>query len=200
MDRQLTNISTVGLQPSDARGFTVVELLIVVALLATLASFAIMSVQRARETLNLAGTARTLSAYLEQARVDSVRLHGGASVVINSPSSYNAHIDFSKTGTPTARTISLPPGITISYTLPPSTTSVDPSVTPLTIQYDWRGRTANTVTITLTDAVSGVPPSTLVVGFAGDISVDTTIAGPVATPKPQTAVTTTTGIKNMSGN
>lgn len=200
MDRQLTNISTVGPQPSDARGFTVVELLVVAALLATVALFAIMSIQRSRETLNLAGTARTLSAYLEQARVDAVRHHGGASVVINSSSSYTANIDFGETGTPTARAITLPPGMTISYTLPPSTTSVDPSVTPLTIQYDWRGRTASTVTITLTDAVSGVPPSTLVVGFAGDISVDTTVTGPVVTPTPQTAVTTTAGIKNMSGN
>ena len=182
---------------SSAAGFSVVELLVVILVVAITSTFALVSFQRANRSFNLSGATRSLSAYLEKARVESVRRHGGASVVIDSTSTYTANIDFIG-NTPTPRTITLPVGTSLSYTLPPSTTSIDPSSTPITITYDWRGRTASAVLLTLTDSTAGVAPSTVVVGPAGDLSNDTTVTGPVTTPTPQnTTVTTTTGIKSM---
>src|SRR6267142_157785 len=169
---------------SDA-GVGVVELIVVVAVVAIVSVLAIMSFQRSSRGFNLSGATRNLSTYLEKARVDSVRRHGGANIVINSASGYTANIDFDGSGTATARTITLPTGTSLSYTLPPATTSIDPLVTPLTITYDWRGRTSSTVIFTLTDSFASVSSSTVVVGTAGDLSTDTTVTGPVTTPTPQ---------------
>lgn len=182
-------------------GFSVVELLIVIAVVAIVTTYSLISFQTSSKTFNVAGATRNLTAYLEKARVDAVRRHvtdGSARVDINSTSSYSVNMDFNGNGTPSARTITLPAGTTLSYTLPPATTSTDPSSTPISIQYDWRGRTTSTVLVTLTDSTAGVTPSSVVVGPAGGLSTDTTVTGPVTTPTPQnTTVTTTTGIKSM---
>jgi Tfp pilus assembly protein FimT len=197
MRKKTMNFPKKKTKPSSAAGFSVVELLVVILVVTITSTFALVSLQKANRSFNLSGATRTLSAYLEKARVESVRRHGGASVVIDSTSSYTANINFIG-NTPTPRTTTLPAGMSLSYTLPPSTTSIDPSSTPITITYDWRGRTASTVLITLTDSTAGVAPSTVIVGPAGDLSSDTTVTGPVTTPTPQnTTVTTTTGIKSM---
>ncbi len=60
-----------------AAGFSVPELLIVVALVGIVASYALISFLNANKGFKLAGATRTLSTYLEKARVDSVRRHGG---------------------------------------------------------------------------------------------------------------------------
>jgi prepilin-type N-terminal cleavage/methylation domain-containing protein len=185
----------------SAAGFSVVELLIVIAVVAIVSTFALTSFRNANKTFNVAGAMRNLTAYLEKARVDAVRRHvtdGSARIDVNSATSYTVHIDFSGGGTSSDRTISLPTGTTLRYTLPPATASIDPSTTPIAIQYDWRGRTTSTVLLTLTDSTAGVTPSTIVIGPAGDVSTDTTVTGPVTNPTPQnTTVTTTTAIKDM---
>jgi Tfp pilus assembly protein FimT len=185
---------------SNAAGVTLVELLLVVTLIAIVGSFALFNFQKSNRSFNLAGATRTFSTYLEQARLDAVRRHDNASVVLNSNSSYTVNIDFGGTGTTTARTITLPVGTSLSYKLPPATASIDPSTTPITISYNWRGLTANTVSMTFTDSISGVVSSTVVAGISGDNSTDTTVTGPVTTPTPQVAVSATSGIKNMNGN
>ena len=183
---------------SNAAGVSVVELLVVMLIVAGLTTFALISFQRSTRSFKVAGAARNLSQYLEKARVNSIRRHGGANVVVDSTTSYTANIDFSGSGTLYPRTISLPPGTTLSYRLPPATTSIDPSVSPITITYDWRGRTSPTVLLTFTDSTGGITPSTVMVGPAGDLSTDTTVTGPVTTPTPQNyTVTTTTAIKAM---
>ena len=185
---------------NSAAGFSLVELLIVVAIVGILSAVALFSFQRSNRSFNLAGATRNFSAYLEKARVDAVRRHvtdGSVGIVINSATSYTANLDFGP-GIATARTFNLPVGTTLTYTLPPATASIDPATTPVTITYDWRGRTTNTVMFTLSDATAGVNSSTIVVGTAGDLSNDSTVTGPVTTPTPQNSVvTTTTGIKVM---
>ena len=185
---------------SDARGFTVVELLIVTVLVAIVTTFALVSFRKSNRNFELAGAGRAFSSYCEQARLDAIRRHGGASVVLNSNNSYTVNMDFDGSGTTGSRTINMPADTTISYTLPPAATVLNPSVSPVTIAYNWRGRTNSVVAVTLTDAVAGVRPSTFVLGPAGDISNETAVTGPVTTPTPRnTAVTTTTGIKSMTG-
>jgi prepilin-type N-terminal cleavage/methylation domain-containing protein len=182
---------------SSAAGFSLLELLIVVALVGIVCAMALLGFQKSNRSFRLTGATRILSANLETARVDSVRRHGGASININSATSYTVNADFDGTGTSTARTINLPDGTTLSYSLPPANTSINPSATPLTIAYDWRGRSGTTALITVTDSTAGVGSSTVAVGQAGDVSTDTTVTGPVTTPTPQVAVSTTTAIKTM---
>src|SRR5205814_17933 len=104
-------------------GVSMLELLIVVALITIVSSFALISFQKSSKDFKVAGATRTLSAYLEKARVDSLRRHGGASININSATTYTVNIDFNGSGTATSRTISLPSGTSLSYTLPPAATS-----------------------------------------------------------------------------
>jgi len=178
-------------------GFGTTELLVVVVIIGIVGSFALVGFVNANKGLKLAGATRTLSTYLEKARVDSVRRHGGASINLNSATSYTVNVDFGGTGVATARTITLPPGTSLRYTLPPATTIINPSTTPITITYDWRGKTGTTVLLTLTDSTAGVRSSTVSVGPVGDVSTDSTVTGPVATPTPRTTVSTTAGIKPM---
>ncbi len=184
-------------KPSIAAGFSVLELLIVIALITIVSSFALLSFQKSNKDFKAAGATRTLSTYLEKARLDSLRRHGGASINIDSATSYTVNIDFDGSGTATSRTITLPVGTSLSYTLPPATAAISPSTTPVTVAYDWRGRSTSIVSLTLTDSTSGVRSSTVVVGSTGDISADTSVTGPVTTPTPQVAVAATTGIKSM---
>ena len=198
MHKQFLNFPSKDAKLSNAAGVSVVELLVVMLIVAGLTTLALISFQKSTRSFKLSGATRNLSAYLEKARVNSVRRHGGANVVIDSTTSFTANIDFSGTGTLNARTIDLPAGTSLSYSLPPATTNIDPSATPITITYDWRGRTSSTVLLKLTDSIGGITPSTVIVGPAGDLSTDTTVTGPVTTPTPQnTTVTTTTGIKSM---
>jgi prepilin-type N-terminal cleavage/methylation domain-containing protein len=184
-------------KPGVAAGFSMLELLIVVALITIVSAFAIISLQKSNKDFKVAGATRTLSTYLEKARLDSLRRHGGASITIDSSTTYTVNIDFDGSGTVSSRTIALPEGTSLSYTLPPATVNTDPSATPVTISYDWRGRSTSTVALTLTDSTSGVRTRTVVAGSAGDISADTSVAGPAATPTPQVGVATTAGIKTM---
>src|SRR5229473_295855 len=133
MGKQVMNLSKKKLGLSSAAGFSFPELLIVVAIVSIVSSLALVSFQNSNKSFKLAGATRTLSGYLEKARVDSVRRHGGASVNMNSSTSYTVNIDFGGSGVVTARTITLPEGTSLRYTLPPASTSIDPSTTPLTL-------------------------------------------------------------------
>ncbi len=178
-------------------GFSLVELLIVVVIVGVVSAFALLSFRTSTKTFKLAGASRTLSTYVEKARVDSIRRHGGASININSATSYTVNIDFGGIGSSTARTVNLPQGTSLTYTLPPANTIINPATTPITIAYDWRGRPGTEVLITLTDPTAGVGSSTVNVSPVGDVSNDTTVVGPVTVPTPQTTVATTAGIKSM---
>jgi prepilin-type N-terminal cleavage/methylation domain-containing protein len=197
MSKYAMNLPQKNLNASGTAGFSLVELLLVITIIGVVASYAFLTFEKSTKGFKLAGATRTLSGYLEKARVDSVRRHGGASINITSATSYTVNIDFGGVGVTSARTITLPQGTSIRYSLPPANTSINPATTPITVTYDWRGRTGTTVLITVTDATAGVGSSTVVVGPAGDVSTDTTVSGPVTVPTPQTSVSTTSGIKTM---
>ena len=125
---------------SNERGISIVELLIVVAMIGVVTAFAVMQIGAAQRAMRVTNSARELAGWLEKTRIDSVRRHAMtsgemANVKIATSSSYIVTIDQNGDGIlDPPRTITIPAvnnasfaGITI----------------PTTIYYNWRGRTVD---------------------------------------------------------
>src|ERR1041385_178732 len=143
---------------SDAAGFSVIELLIVVATISIVAGMGIIQIVRSRQLMIRANAARELVSYLEKARLDSVRRRPAttaemAQVSIINANFYSVTMDADGNGTLDApRVMSLPTNTDIQFT----------GTFPRTIYFNWRGRTVdstNTITtparITLSSASYG---------------------------------------------
>lgn len=123
---------------ADARGVSIIELLIVVAMVSVLVGFALMQVAEARQDLARENAAQQLAAYLEKARLDSIRRFPStaaqmAQVSIPDANSYSVTIDSNWDGTLDApRVINLPAGSNLQFT-----------TFPRTIYFNWRGRTVD---------------------------------------------------------
>src|SRR5687767_14844383 len=119
------------------KGFSLLETLIVVAIVALLATLGVLGISRAKASMRLAGAAREYAAFIEKVRIFSIRSHAdtlaeAASVAINDDqTSYTVTFDFDGDGTLDTRTIQLPDGVSFR--------------TVETIAFDWRGRTWNIV-------------------------------------------------------
>jgi type II secretory pathway pseudopilin PulG len=168
----------------NAAGLSVFELLIVVAMISVLTGFALIQITRARQVMTRANAARQLSAFLEKARVDSVRRRPTtnaqmAQVALLDATSYSVSIDLNGDGTLDGpQTIRLPADANLQFDLP----------YPRTIYFNWRGRTVDAAgnianpsfvnisspygsnTIDLTSAgqptLDGPPPSSAVINSA----------------------------------
>ncbi|HBB89588.1 MAG TPA: hypothetical protein DC047_18435 [Blastocatellia bacterium] len=123
----------------DSRGFTVVELLIVVSIVSVVSGFALMQITRARQVMARENAARQFGSYLEKARVDSLRRHPAASaqmaqVSIINATFYSVTIDADGNGTlDPPKVMSLPAGSSLQFNTP----------YPRTIYFNWRGRTVD---------------------------------------------------------
>src|SRR5688500_6051634 len=93
--------------PSKMRrqnGFTIVEILIMTAILAIVTAFGLIGITSARASVRLSGAAREYASYIEKARMHSIRNHADddakrASVAINeSKTSYNVTMDIYSDG------------------------------------------------------------------------------------------------------
>ena len=124
---------------ADARGISALELLIVVAMISVITGFALMQVVEARQYITRENAAQQLAAYLEKARLDSVRRHPSipdemAQVSIINASFYSVTIDADGNGTLDApRVISMPAESNLQFNEP----------YPRTIYFNWRGRTVD---------------------------------------------------------
>ena len=118
-------------------GFSLLETLIVVAVVAVVMALGILGITRARASMRLSGAAREYASYIEKVRVYSIRRHAdsvgqAANVTISDDrASYVVTLDFDGDGTMETRTVRLPDGVTFQ--------------TVEAIAFDWRGRTWNTV-------------------------------------------------------
>ena len=161
-------------QPQSQRGISMLEMIIVMSTITILLAFAFVGVTRARASLRLSGAVREFGAYVEKARVDSIRRHAdtlaqGAGVSINNDrASYVVSIDFDGNGTLDTRTIQLPAGVTFR--------------TVEAIAFDWRGRTWSTVNgITTSHAqvsitmANGTTSASADVTGSGDVTIDSRV-------------------------
>ena len=126
-------------QIKSAAGFSVFELLIVVAIITVVAGFALMQIVRARDVIVRENATRQLATFIEKARLDSLRRHPMnspqmAQISLLDATSYTVTTDYNYDGTlDTPRMLRLPPGSNLQFNPP----------FPRTIYFNWRGRTVD---------------------------------------------------------
>ncbi len=166
------------------RGISVVEMLIVVAMIGVVTAFAVMQIAGAQRAMRLTNSAREFMAWLEKARLDSVRRHPMSSgemarVEITAANSYTVYIDQNGDG-------ALDPGRTVTIPASQGTTFAGINV-PLKIYFNWRGRPEDnlgnrlSLSFSLQSATAGVAPVPINLTSAGDASLyDNINAAPVS--------------------
>lgn len=173
---------------TNAAGFSVIELLIVIAMIGVVTGFALLQIVRARQLMIRANAAQQLASYLDKARLDSIRRRPApaqmAQVSIINPDYYTVTIDTDGDGSLDApQVVRLPTDASLQFT---------GGTFPRTIYFNWRGRTVDS-----SDAM--VPPARITISSpsygstfinvsdSGQPSIDAAItSSPVAnsTPSP----------------
>ncbi len=157
--------------PQDSRrgesGYSILQLVIIAAVIVIVTTFAFMGIANARHSLRLSSSTRKLAGYIEKVRADSVRRHASgasrASITFSSTSTYSVAMDFDNNGTiDTARTYSLEDGVLFTN-----------NPLPAQIIFDWRGRTTANTDISLRNAINQT--SQIGVTASGDVTVDSAV-------------------------
>ena len=145
-----------------ARGFTLLQVIITLAVVSIITTFALIGFSSTRASLRLQNSVRQLSGYLEKARLDALRRHGNSTVIFTSPSTYDVTMDFEGAGTVSTRTIPFENDVSIISTPLPSLT------------FNWRGRIS---ACTLTFAVQNNrgEQSWIDVSDAGDVTINSNV-------------------------
>lgn len=155
------------------RGFSIIQLVIVVAIVSIVSTFALVSVTRARESVRLQNSMRTFAGRLEKARLDAIRRHRSSLVEFTGSNTYTITMDYDGAGTASPRTFSLENNISI-------TNSDGSAVTDFPVlDFDWRGRTTQCFTTIRMKNTQG-EASTISVTSSGDITIDTTLGATVS--------------------
>jgi Tfp pilus assembly protein FimT len=142
----------------DARGFSVLQLLITIAIISVVTSLAFMGIVSARASLRLTNSARTFAAHVERARGDAVKRHATTSIQQVDGTTYSITMDFDGSGTITTRNFSTESGVVINM--------------PRTVVFDWRGRTPIETSVGFTNSSGS---SNVDITGSGDITIDAQI-------------------------
>jgi prepilin-type N-terminal cleavage/methylation domain-containing protein len=155
--------------PRGERGFGMVEIVVVLAVVSIVLTFAVIGVKRAAAGMRLQNSMRQLASRVEAARLDAIRRHQSATVDFSNPSSttsttsYTITMDFNGNGVVTSRSYDLESGVAVNVTSPNELPVFD---------FDWRGRTPQCFTSVSMQGSGGGGSSTLSVSSAGDVTVD----------------------------
>lgn len=145
-----------------ADGFSVLQLVVVLAVLSVISTCAVLNIHSTRASLRLQNSVRQLAGYLEKARLDAIRRHGNSTVVFNNTTSYDITMDFEGAGAVSTRTFPFENDVAIISTPLPSVT------------FNWRGRTS-ACTFTFAVQNSRGEQSWVDVSDAGDVTVDSNV-------------------------
>lgn len=145
---------------SNARGFSTIQLIITIAVMTIVTSFAVVSISRARDHVRLINSARQFAAYVERARADSVRRHAAgadsATVSVVDNNTYAITMDWEGFGAVATRNFDLEPGVRFT--------------TIKAIAFDWRGRIPQEESFGFDNGTNQV---NVHVTGAGDVTFDT---------------------------
>ncbi|HEX8649648.1 MAG TPA: hypothetical protein VF708_02325 [Pyrinomonadaceae bacterium] len=144
------------------KGFTLMQLVIVVAVIAIVTTFSVMGISKARASIRLSSSSRKLAAYLERARGDSVRRRAWARITKMSPTVYRVQMDTDGNGTVDAMDITLDEGVTFDSAF---------AWTDVTFV---RGTLPGEVFFKLKNE-SSESPSTIIITASGDITLNSQV-------------------------
>ncbi|OLE53543.1 MAG: hypothetical protein AUG51_12750 [Acidobacteria bacterium 13_1_20CM_3_53_8] len=144
------------------RGYTALQLIVVIAITLIVTSFAFMGLQNAKANMRLQNSIRQLSDYMEKARLNAIKRHSTSTITFTSTTSYNITTDFDGSGTATTRSFNFDDGIVLISTPLP------------TITFDWRGRT-QTCTITFAVQNTQGDQSWIDVSGSGDVTINSDV-------------------------
>jgi type II secretory pathway pseudopilin PulG len=150
-------------------GFTMMQMVITIAIIAVVSTFGVLGIRNARAEFRKQSSARLFASYVEKARADSVRRHAASGFEASvetfgaGTTSYAVTMDFGS-GSVETRTFQLDPG-------------VDFLTDALKVTFDWRGRliTPCPVTKSCVFQVRSISLGTAIpvdVSGSGDITVD----------------------------
>jgi prepilin-type N-terminal cleavage/methylation domain-containing protein len=164
------------LTPSES-GFSMVELLVVIIIIAVIAAFSVMGIGRARASINLNNSARTMINHLEKARIDSIRRRPNtisqmASVEVLNSKTYRVTMDFDGNGILRTRDVTVESGVSIIIPNDPDTGLPE----LMKVLFNWRGKAPGGDDIVLSN---GTTQATVNIADSGDISLNNNITVPI---------------------
>jgi prepilin-type N-terminal cleavage/methylation domain-containing protein len=186
MNKRKTDGPKTSRKPHAAGGFSIIELVIVMAVIAIASTFALIGFSRSRKSISLQNSARVLASYAEKARLDAIRRHDATNLDITGPDTYLVTMDFDGTGVVSARSFSLEKGIVFTdstntaYAVDGSgTVSSSNGEAVSWADFNWRGRTAQ-CSMMFRMQNSNSEQSLVQVAGSGDVTIDTSLYVPAA--------------------
>jgi Tfp pilus assembly protein FimT len=181
----------------DERGFSLLQILIVLAITGTVAGMAVFGIRSARTSVRLNTSARTFAQAAEKARLDAIRRRTTTHIEFTNSNTFEVTMDFNGDGAAETRSFTLDPGVVVTdangTALP-----ADSDALPYA-DFDWRGRTyecnmlfrmknaaneqlvvqvAGSGDITVNSAVTGLPTVTYAnVNSTSDVNPSATLTG-----------------------
>lgn len=191
--RQMKRTTKVPNRMQNQRGSTIIQMIVVLAVIGVVSAFALLKIQSARDSFALQNSMRLFAGRIEKARLDAIRRHGSALVEFTSTNQYVITMDFDGSGNPaTQRTFTLEKNITVTNA---DGTAIAVDDLP-TFDFGWRGGTTQCFTSIRMQNPLG-QASTLAVTSSGDVTIDTNL-GATVSPGTYSSVSQTGDVNSRS--